>query len=136
VAAFTLTSKQYPTQTNLKSLFEFLSDFKNFESILPLDKIEQFKVLENGCSFSIKGITSMTVTLAEKKPFEFILFSSQGLGKFNFNLKAVFIGDAQQAGECRVELYGDMNPFIKTMAEKPLGALINTMSLKLSQLIL
>ncbi|HOZ87156.1 MAG TPA: hypothetical protein PL029_05310 [Bacteroidia bacterium] len=136
MAAFTLTSEQYPTQTNLKNLFEFLSDFKNFEAILPLDKIEQFKVIENGCSFSIKGITPMTVTLAEKKPFEFILFSSQGLGKFNFNLKAVFTGDASQTGACRVELYGDMNPFIKSMAEKPLGALINTMSLKLSQLIL
>lgn len=134
MAAFTLTSEQHSTLSNLKSLFVFLSDFKNFESILPADKVEQFKVTETGCSFFIKGITPMTVTLDDKKEYEYILFSSQGLGKFNFTLKAFFIGEPQQPGQCKIELSGDMNPFIKSMAEKPLGALINSMSLKLSEL--
>lgn len=134
MASFTLVSDQHQTQSVLKSLFEFLSDFKNFESILPLDKIENFTVLEDGCSFSIKGITPMTIKIKEKQAFDFILFSSQGLAKFNFDLKALFIGEASGNGNCKVELYGDLNPFIKTMAEKPLLALINTMSLKLSEL--
>ncbi len=45
-----------------------------------------------------------------------------------------FIGDASQKGQCKIELTGDLNPFIKAMAEKSLAALTNTMSLKLAQL--
>ena len=76
----------------------------------------------------------MKIKKVEAKPHEFILFSSEGLAKFNFSLKVFFIGEASQKGQCKVELTGDLNPFIKAMAEKSLAALTNTMSLKLSQL--
>jgi len=134
VAKFTLVSDPHPTLSPIQSLFEFLIDFKNFASILPPDKIENFNVFEDGCSFSIKGITHLTVKIKEKQANDFILFSSEGLAKFNFDLKAIFNGEATQTGDCLIEMYGDLNPFIKTMVEKPLLSLINTMSLKLSQL--
>ena len=134
MAAFTIVSETNSSQSSLKSLFDFLSDFKNFGSILPEDKVENFKFTDTECSFNIKGITPMTIKLIDAKPVEYILFSSEGLAKFNFSLKVFFIGEASQKGQCRVELMGDLNPFIKTMAEKPLTGLTNTMSLKLSQL--
>jgi hypothetical protein len=62
------------------------------------------------------------------------LFTSDGLAKFNFKLRVIFVGESLSIGTCKVELMGDLNPFIKVMAEKPLGQLVNTMSLKLSQL--
>jgi len=134
LAAFSLSSEKNHTRATLKSLFLFLSDFKNFVEILPSDRVTDFKYSENECSFSIKGITPMTVKLSEKRPYEQIVFTSEGLGKFNFVLRALFVGDADKDGECRVELSGDLNAFIKSMAEKPLTDLINTMSSKLSQL--
>ena len=134
MAAFTITSETNNTVSPIKKIFEFIGDFKNFDSILPHDKIENFTFKDNECSFNIKGITPMTIKMAEKNPHEFILFTSDGLAKFNFNLKVNFIGDASNKGECMIELMGDLNPFIKTMAEKPLKNLVNTMSLKLAQL--
>lgn len=136
MAAFTIVSESNKTQSSVKNLFGFLSDFKNFASILPEDKVENFQFAGDQCSFNIKGITPMTIKLVEKKPFEFILFSSEGLAKFNFSLKVHFTGEADAPGECKVDLMGDLNPFIKAMAEKPLAGLVNTMSLKLSQLTL
>lgn len=134
MSAFTIVSETNSTQSSLKSLFDFLSDFKNFGSILPEDKVEDFKFTDSECSFTIKGITPMTIKKVESKENEFILFSSQGLAKFNFSLKVFFIGEATQTGQCKIELMGDLNPFIKAMAEKPLTGLTNSMSLKLSQL--
>ncbi|MBL7912178.1 MAG: hypothetical protein JNJ41_14050 [Bacteroidia bacterium] len=134
MSAFTIISETNSTQSTLKSLFDFLSDFKNFGSILPEDKVEDFKFTDTECSFNIKGITPMTIKKVEVKENEFILFSSQGLAKFNFSLKVFFIGEPLQTGQCKIELMGDLNPFIKAMAEKPLTALTNSMSLKLSQL--
>jgi len=134
VAAFVIESETYQTVSALKDLFEFLGDFKNFNSILPQDKVENFQYSENECSFSIKGITPMTIKMVEKKQYEYILFTSNGLAKFDFQLKVFFIGEAGNPGKCKVELMGDLNPFISKMVEKPLAQLVNTMSLKLSQL--
>lgn len=134
MAKFNLESKVSTTQDILKNLYTFLSDFKNFAGILPEDKVADFQYSENECSFTIKGITRLTIKLEDKNPFEFILFRSQGLAKFDFWLKVDFIGNADLIGQCKVNLSGDMNPFILAMAEKPLNNLIDTMSLKLSQL--
>lgn len=134
MAAFNIESDTRETVSNLKNLFEFLSDFKNFNSILPHDKVENFEFTENQCSFNIKGVTQMTIHMVGKKPYENILFTSKGLGKFDFQLKVLFIGPSDAPGKCKVDLSGDMNPFILTMAKKPLAQLVNTMSLKLSEL--
>jgi hypothetical protein len=134
VAAFTIVSETNPTLSPIKSLYEFLSDFKNFRDILPEDKVADFTYSSDACSFTIKGITALTIKLTQKEPYHLLLFSTEGLSKFNFSLKAIFTGEADQRGSCKVELLGDLNPFIKTMAEKPLTGLVNSMSLKLSQL--
>lgn len=134
MSAFSINSEINSTQSNLISLFLFISDFKNFNSILPSDRIEDFTFTEDECSFNIKGITSMKIKIIEKHSHDYILFASEGLANFNFNLKVFFIGEANQNGECKIQLYGDLNPFIKSMAEKPLIQLVNVMSLKLSQL--
>lgn len=134
MAAFNIESETQQSVSTLKDLFEFLSDFKNFSSILPMDKVENFEYTSEQCSFNIKGITAMAIKLADKKPVEYILFSSDGLGKFNFNLKVHFMGEAEKPGKCRIDLGGDLNPFILKMAEKPLTQLVNTMSQKLAEL--
>ncbi len=134
MATFTLNSETHTTKSNLKDLFLFLSDFKNFKDILPEDKVENFTYSDKRCDFAIKGITTIGIVLVEQKEYSHLVFNSEGLAKFNFKLTVHFNGEATQTGTCQVDLWADMNPFIKAMAEKPLLQLINTMSLKLSLL--
>lgn len=134
MAEFTIISNIEPTKATIKQLYDFLTDFKNFKSILPEDKVENFEYSTDSCSFTIRGITALTIKQISKTPYSSVKFQSEGLAKFNFILEAKFMGDADKAGQCCIELFADMNPFIKTMAEKPLTALVNTMALKLSQL--
>lgn len=115
-------------------MYDFLVDFKNFVSILPEDKVENFQYSGDSCSFTIKGITALTIKLTNKTPYTSIKFQSEGLAKFNFILEAKFVGDADKPGQCQIELFADMNPFIKVMAEKPLAGLVNTMAQKLAAL--
>jgi len=134
VAAFTIQSDVNKSVSRLKNLYLFLNDFKNFDQILPHDKVENFVFSADECSFNIKGITPMKIKRHEEKPYNQIIFKSEGLAKFNFTLIASFIGEENAVGECKIELSGDMNPFILSMAQKSLQALVNTMSQKLSQL--
>ena len=134
MAEFTIISEVQQTRSTLKELYDFLIDFKNFKAILPEDKVENFEYTADQCSFNIKGITALTIKVISKTPYTSVKFQTEGLAKFNFILEAKFVGAPQSTGQCSIELFGDMNPFIKAMAEKPLTALVNTMAVKLSQL--
>ncbi len=134
MAAFSIKSESLSTSSAIKDLYNYLIDFNNFKNILPEDKVENFECSGDTCSFNIKGVTALTVRISEKIPNTSIKYQTEGLAKFNFILEAKFEGDAESLGKCNVQLHGDMNPFIKVMAEKPLTQLVNTMSVKLSQL--
>ena len=134
MAYFTIPGKALACVSTCRQLYDFLTNFKNFGSILPEDKTENFTFNETSCSFNIRGITPMTVILKNKVPFSLIEFSSEGLGKFNFDLKVVFEGLADECATSQISLSGDLNPFIKAMAEKPLTALVDSMNKKLSEL--
>ncbi len=134
MAEFTIISEVQQTKATLKELFDFLTDFKNFKSILPEDKVENFEYTADGCSFNIKGITALSIKLISKTPYTSVKFQSEGLAKFNFILETKFNGIPESKGQCSIELFADMNPFIKTMAEKPLTGLVNVMAVKLAQL--
>ena len=46
MAEFTIVSDTNNTQSEIKTIFDFLSDFKNFAAILPDDKVENFEYTE------------------------------------------------------------------------------------------
>ena len=107
-----------------------MSDFHNFKHLLPDDKIENFECTSEQCSFGIKGLMPLTIKIKEKSPFNRITFETTGIAKFVFTLHIHF----KEQNKTNIELEGDMNPFIKAMAEKPLQDLVNVMASKLAGL--
>ena len=130
MAHFSLLSETHTTKSSTDSLFDFMGDFHNFKHLLPEDKIDNFECTTEQCSFSIKGLTALTIKIKDKQPKSKITFETSGLAKFVFTLHIHLL----QNQTTNVQLEGDMNPFIKVMAEKPLTELINTMASKLSNL--
>ncbi|MCC6181921.1 MAG: hypothetical protein IT237_08810 [Bacteroidia bacterium] len=130
MAYFSIISNTHSTQSNVAELFNFMSDFHNFKHLLPEDKIENFECTSEQCSFGIKGLMPLTIKIKEKSPFNRITFETTGIAKFVFTLHIHFI----EQNKTNVELEGDMNPFIKAMAEKPLQDLVNVMASKLAGL--
>ena len=130
MAYFSLLSDTHSTQSNTDHLFDFMGDFNNFKHLLPDDKIENFECTSNQCSFGIKGLMPLTIKIKDKQNKSRITFETSGLAKFIFTLHIHLL----EGQKNNVQLEGDMNPFIRVMAEKPLGDLINTMASKLAKL--
>lgn len=107
-----------------------MGDFNNFKHLLPEEKIENFTCTTDQCSFGIKGLVPLTIKIKNKEPKTRITFETLGLAKFVFTLHIHFL----EGNKTNVQMEGDMNPFIKVMAEKPLKELINTMAIKLAGL--
>ncbi|MES2515450.1 MAG: hypothetical protein V4580_14950 [Bacteroidota bacterium] len=130
MAHFSILSETQATQSPTDSLFDFMGDFNNFKHLLPEDKIQDFECTAEQCSFGIKGLMPLTIKIKERLPKTRITFETTGIAKFVFTLHIHLLADQKT----NVELEGDMNPFIKAMAEKPLRDLVNTMATKLAGL--
>ena len=131
---FTIQSNTLETKSAVKDLYNYLTDFNNFKLLLPEDKVEDFKSTVNDCSFNIRGITHLKISIKEKTPFNTIKYQSEGLAKMNFELEVSLTGENDKPGQCHLLLISDMNAFLRAFAEKPLTQLVNTMAKKLSEL--
>ncbi len=132
MAHFSILSNTHSAQSTTDSLFDFMGDFNNFKHLLPEDKITNFECTSEQCSFGIKGLMPLTIKIKERLPKSQITFETTGLAKFIFTLHIHLLENQQT----NVELEGDMNPFIKAMAEKPLRELVNTMATKLAAVVI
>jgi hypothetical protein len=130
LAHFSILSLTHTTQTETDRLFDYMGDFNNFKHLLPEDKINNFECTAEQCSFGIKGLMPLTIKIKERVSKSRITFETTGIAKFVFTLHIHLLNNQKT----NVELEGDMNPFIKTMAEKPLSELVNTMASKLAAL--
>ncbi|MBM3437086.1 MAG: SRPBCC family protein, partial [Bacteroidetes bacterium] len=60
----------------------FLSDFNNFGKLMPEQVINWQSGIDQ-CSFTIKGMTDINLTMAEKVPFNMIKYSSGNKSPFS-----------------------------------------------------
>ncbi len=130
MAYFNIVSDTHTAQSVNDSLFDLMGNFESFKHLLPQDKIENFECTDTQCSFGIKGMMPLTIKIKDSLPKTKITYETLGLAKFVFTLHINLL----EANTVNVNIEGDMNPFIKVMAEKPLQDLVNTMASKLSAL--
>ncbi len=133
MAELHINSETVQTASTSEELYAFLTDFKNFASILPEDKVENFEATETHCSFDIRGITKLTISIRERQENQRIVYISTGLMKFDFTLDVRFINQSAN-NEATISMLANLNPFIKAMAEKPLRQLVDSMANKLARL--
>lgn len=133
MAELHINSEKVQTVSTPEALYAFLIDFRNFASILPEDKVENFVATDNHCSFDIRGITKLTISVQEKEENKRIVYISNGLMKFDFTLDVRFFNEAEKS-TATIAMLANLNPFIKAMAEKPLRQLVDSMANKLARM--
>jgi len=120
---------QSPTVTvekNPQEVFEFLSDVKNFEQLMP-DNISKFEVLgEDKFLFALKGMPEIVLKKKEAVAPHKIVLGAAG-GKLDFSLT----GDIQENGadqsEVKLTFEGDFNAMMGMMIKGPISKFIETL---------
>lgn len=115
-----------------KEVFDFLSDFNNFEKLMP-EQVVGWHSTTDECTFTIKGMATLGMKIIEKVPNSLVKVAKNGSAPFEFNLSCM-IDDLQQ--QCAVQLAfdADLNPVMKMMASKPLTNFLNLLVNKLKEL--
>ncbi len=107
-------------------VFNFLSDVKNFEQLMP-ENISKFEVLgDDKFLFALKGMPEIILKKKEViAPNKFVLGAAGG--KLDFSLTGDITETAPNQSEVQLTFEGDFNPMMAMMIKGPIGKFIETL---------
>lgn len=122
-----LESPKISVSKSPDEVFNFLSDVKNFESLMP-ENISKFRVLEDDkFLFALKGMPEIILKKKEVTPPNKIVLGAAG-GKIDFSLIGNIIKVNEASSEIQLEFTGDFNPMMTMMIKGPITKFIETLA--------
>jgi len=129
-----LNTKKVTVQKSAPELCDFLTDVKNFETLMP-DNISKFEVLTNrdGFIFALKGMPEIALEVKEVvRPNKVVL------GAISDKLPFTLTGNIEEISEdtSSIELVfdGEFNAMMAMMVKGPISKFIDTLATNLGQI--
>lgn len=125
-------SEKTRINASAKEVFDFLSDFRNFQHLMP-EQIKNWKADQDHCSFTIEGMADLSMRIASKNPHKNIHIVADGKNPIDYTLDVFLFPDDEN--QCKAELVfnASLNPFIKAMASRPLQNFVEMLVKKLQE---
>ncbi len=129
----TFESRAVTLNVPCNEVFSFLEDFRNLETIMP-EQIENWTASESACSFSIRGLAALSMRIDSKSSGRNIHIVSDGKNPISYSMDYFFIKKSEQTCAVTVVLDADLNPFLKSIASRPLQNFVEMIADKLQEL--
>lgn len=125
-----LESKKTTIPKSAQETFDFLSDVKNFEKLMP-ENINKFEVLEDDkFLFALKGMPEIVLKKKEAIAPNKIILGAAG-GKLDFSLTANIEEVAEHSSEVQLKFEGEFNAMMGMMIKGPINKFIETLATNL-----
>jgi len=113
--ATTLTSRKGLVPCSDKDLYSFLTDMRNFSSIMPEDVVSDWQATEGKCSFKIDKAGKVAGELLEALPYTLVSYEAETFltGKIAVSINIDHVSNEQS--EVKLSMNAYLNPFIKMM---------------------
>ncbi|WP_418498983.1 SRPBCC family protein [Flagellimonas sp.] len=126
------TSKKKVSK-NDKDVFDFLTDIKNFETLMP-DNIDKFEVLdEKTFKFALKGMPEIVLRLKEQHPNDKVVLGAAS-DKLTFTLTADITALGENESEVGLSFEGQFNAMMAMMIKSPITNFMETLSKNLDKI--
>ena len=125
-----LESPKVTLEKSSEETFNFLSDVKNFEALMP-ENISKFEVLEDDkFIFALKGMPEIILQKKEAIPNQKIVLGAVG-GKLDFSLTGLISEIEASKSEVQLHFSGEFNAMMAMMIKKPINKFIETLATNL-----
>lgn len=114
-----------------KEMFEFLTDLKNFEQLMPT-ATQKFEVDGDSFIFALKGMPEIRLVLKEVTQYSKITLGAAS-SKLNFELIANIEEIDSQTSAVILDFNGEFNAMMAMMVKKPLTSFIETLTSNLEK---
>ena len=122
-----LQSPNVSLDKSAEDTFNFLSDIKNFESLMP-ENISKFEVLDKDkFLFALKGMPEIILKKKEATPHSQVVLGAAG-GKLDFSLVANIIEINADKADVQLTFEGQFNTMMAMMIKGPIGKFIETLA--------
>lgn len=117
-----------------KEIFDFLSDSKNFEKLMP-ENVAKFEPNSNDSfTFALSGMPEISLRKRESTPFDKLVMGADG-GKLDFELTAHLSEINENSTELQFVFNGEFNAMIGMMIKGPISKFIETLAVNLNTAI-
>ncbi len=122
-----LESPKTTIHKSAKDTFDFLSDVKNFEKLMP-ENISKFEVLDDDkFLFALKGMPEIILKKKEAISPSKIVLGAAG-GKLDFSLTADITAIDDNTSETQLTFEGEFNAMMAMMIKGPISKFIETLA--------
>lgn len=114
-----------------KDVFEFLTDLRNFEKLMP-ENIDKFELInEDRFLFALKGMPQIVLQRKEQNPNDKIVLGAAS-DKLPFILTADILSKGEKECEVTLSFKGEFNAMMAMMIKSPITNFMGTLSENLS----
>lgn len=122
-----LESPTVIVEKSTEEVFNFLSDIKNFEKLMP-ENISKFEVLdEDKFLFALKGMPEIILKKKELIAPNKIILGAAG-GKIDFSLTGLITELESQKSQVQLIFDGEFNAMMAMMIKGPISKFIETLA--------
>jgi len=109
-------------------IYAVLSDFDNFDVLLPADKIKNWKSSGDSCRFEVIGIGQVGLKIVDKEQYKTIKYTADGSVPFHFFLWIQLKQIDTSTTKIKVTLDAELNPMLKMVASGPLKKFVGLLA--------
>ena len=122
-----LESPKISLTKSANEVFDFLSNVKNFEGLMP-ENISKFELLEKDkFIFALTGMPEIILQKKSEEALNSIVLGAAG-GKLDFTLKANITSIEANKTEVQLSFTGDFNAMMAMMIKGPISKFIETLA--------
>ena len=120
-------------KNSLEEVYSFLSNLNNFEKLMP-EQVVNWKSTEDSCSFTIKGMADLNMSISEKIPYSKVVLISGDKAPFNFTLTCQLHEQKENQLTAHIIFNAELSTILELLAKNPLRNFINMLKSKLKEL--
>ncbi|MGB7393110.1 MAG: SRPBCC family protein [Pricia sp.] len=122
-----------PVPKGDKEVFDFLTNLKNFEKLMP-ENIDKFELInEDRFLFSLKGMPEIVLERKSQTPHSQIVLGAAS-EKLPFTLTADIAKNTENESEVALSFEGEFNTMMAMMIKKPITKFMGTLSENLEKI--
>jgi len=110
-----------------ETIFSYISDFTNFEKVIPPGKVKNWSANADSCRFTVDGLGEVGLRIVKKEPFTLVQFAGDGKVPFDFYLKVNLKMIDSQVTEVYLSAEAKLNPMMKMIASNPINKFLDTL---------
>lgn len=122
-----LQSRTVTAQAPVQRVFSFLSDFRNFEQVIPSNVLSGWRAEADQCSFSLNGFGQAGLRIVERDPNRLIKITGEGAQSLTFFLWIQMKEAHPDATHLRLTLHADVPVLLSAIASGPLNKFLDMM---------